>query len=108
MTKPYMPSRWAIRRRGLQNSADVSTSAMPVWMAMPIFSPPETGLAAPRWALRIFSKKNLALPLCTMSNSVPSTTNATMTMTNACITVGEMDAESAANGLLVNIQLPQS
>ena len=68
-----MVSRCAIRRRALQNSPDASTSTTAVWMAIDSNSPPPTCCAL-LFDLRQLSKKYLALPLCTMSNSVPAAT----------------------------------
>jgi hypothetical protein len=50
--------------------------------------------------------KYLALPLCTMSNSVPAATSTTMMITKVGMKAGGMNAESMANGLLVNIETP--
>src|SRR3990172_7097027 len=105
--KPYMVSRWAIRRRALQNSADVRTSTRPVWMASDANSPPPTCRDPLFFDFRQLSKKYLALPLCTMSYSVPITTRMIMMTTNVCMTAGDMDAESSANGLRENIKEPQ-
>jgi hypothetical protein len=38
-----------------------------------------------------------------MSKSVPAKTSSAMTTTNACMTVGEIEAESRANGFVANI-----
>ena len=68
-----------MRRRGLQNSPEASTSTTAVCTAIETSSPPPTGCAP--FALRMFWKKYLALPLCTTSNSVPATTRTIMTTT---------------------------
>src|SRR5262245_61070645 len=95
--------RWAILRRALQNSPDVRTSTTAVWTASEAISPRPTCRTALFFALRQWSKKYLALFLCTMSTSVPPTTSAIMIMTYACMMVGLMEPDSAANGLLATI-----
>src|SRR5262245_26740244 len=97
-----MVSRWATRRRALQNSPDASTSTRAVWTAIDASSPPPTCLDPLLLDLRQWSKKYLALPLWTMSNSVPAATNAIMMTTYVCMSAGDTDAESSANGLIVN------
>src|SRR5687768_2075081 len=95
-TKPYIVSRWATRRRALQNSPDARTSTTAAWTAIEASSPLRNFLES--LLLRQFWKKYFALPLCTMSKSVPAATSTIMRTTYACITAGGMDAESAANG----------
>src|SRR5207253_628976 len=86
-----------------QNSPEASTSTRPVLTATAIISPPSTAFAL-LFDFRQLLKKYLALPLCTMSNSVPAATRTTMRITKPCMPAGDMDAESAANGLVANIE----
>src|ERR1700680_4358818 len=101
--KPYIVRRWAILRRMLQNSPEVTTSTTAVWTAMDTISPPPICCFAFFLEFRQLLTKYLALFLCTMSKSVPPATKRAMTTTYVCMTVGGTDAESSANGLLVNI-----
>jgi hypothetical protein len=71
---PYIVSRWATRRLGLQNSPDARTSTTAVWTAI---VPRPTGLPVSR-DLRQFAKKYFALPLWAMSNSTPVITASTI------------------------------
>jgi hypothetical protein len=73
-----MVSRWATRRRALQNSPDASTSITAVLTAMDASSPPSSCLPL---VFRQLSKKYRALPLCTTSNSVPAATSTAMSTT---------------------------
>ena len=101
-----MVKRWAILRRALQNSPDISPSTTTVRIARDTASPPPTCRAPLFFALRQLLKKYLALFLCKMSKSVPPATRIIMITTYTCMTVGGMSAESSAKGLLVNIKLP--
>ena len=76
-----MVSRWASRRRALQNSPDARTSTRPVWMASDTHSPPPICFDPLLFDFRQLSKKYLALPLCTMSNNVPAATRTIMMTT---------------------------
>ena len=73
-----MVSRWATRRRALQNSPDARTSTTAVWTAIDANSPPLSSLRALAFERRQLSKKYRALPLCTMSSSVPAATRTIM------------------------------
>ncbi len=75
--KPYIVSRCASRRFGLQNSPEASTSTITVLTAIDAVS---TGLPWPR-VLRDLAKKYVALPLWIMSSSVPTITASTISTT---------------------------
>ena len=68
-----MPSRCATRRFWLQNSPEASTSTTAVCTAIETSSPPPISRPL-SFDLRMLAKKYLALPLWTMSKSVPRTT----------------------------------
>jgi hypothetical protein len=70
---------------------------------MATISPPPTCCFALFVELRQLLKKYVALCLCMMSKSVPPTTNKAITTMYVCMTVGDTDAESLANGLLMNM-----
>ncbi len=76
-----MVSRWASRRRWLQNSPEVSTSTARVLTAMATFSPPDTVRVACLLAFSAFLKKYSALFLWSVSRIVPPATRMTMAMT---------------------------
>src|ERR1051326_4417963 len=100
-----MVRRCAMRRRVLQNSPDASASTTAVRSASAANSPPP--MCRPRpLAVRQVSKKYRPLRLWRMSKSVPAATSAIIAATKACIIKGETVAESAANGLSVNIDPP--
>ncbi len=80
-TKPYMPRRWAARRRAVQNSDEVSTSDSAVCTASEAISPPASCREPLEADLRQFSKKYRALPLWYTSYSVPATTRITIRIT---------------------------
>src|SRR5215831_11003775 len=103
ITKPYIVRRWATLRRMLQNSPEAMTSTTAVWTAMASISPPPTCCFALFVELRQLLKKYVALFLCMMSKSVPAATKKAITTTYACMTLGGTDAESSANGLLMNM-----
>ena len=60
-TNPYIVRRWAILRRAVQNSADVSTSTHRVRTARDTISPPPTCFDPVLFELRQLAKKYLAL-----------------------------------------------
>ena len=76
-----MVRRWAILRRAVQNSADVSTSTNSVRIARDTISPPPTCFEPLFFDWRQLSKKYLALPLWMTSNRVPATTRIAITTT---------------------------
>src|SRR3974390_3106976 len=84
------------------------TSTTAVCTAMDIISPPPTCCFAFFLEFRQLSKKYLALLLWTMSTIVPTTTKRAITTTYVCMAAGGTDAESSANGLLVNMEIAQS
>jgi hypothetical protein len=80
---------------------------MAVLIAMETISPPPTFCVPLAADLRQLFQKYTALFLCKVSYTVPTTTRIIMTIMYVCITEGDMDAESSANGLVVNIKLPR-
>ena len=87
----------------MQNSAEVSTSTVSVFIAIDVRSLLLTCRSPSSADLRDSSEKYRALCLWITSNSVPPTTRTIMTMTNVCMMLDGTDAESSANGLVVNI-----
>src|SRR3970282_1931622 len=60
---PYMVSRWATRRRALQNSPDARKSTRPVLMAIDANSPPPIAFDPLVFDFRQIIKKILRAPL---------------------------------------------
>src|SRR5258708_18593827 len=87
----------------LQNSPEVMTSTTAVRTAIDAISPPPICSFALFLEFRQLLKKYVALFLCMMSKSVPLATKRAITTMYVCMTLGSTDAESSANGLLVNI-----
>jgi hypothetical protein len=79
--KPYMVKRCEMRRFGLLNSPEVSTSLATVFKASALFSPALSVRVAFFWACLEFSKKYRALFLWSMSSIVPATTRTTISTT---------------------------
>src|SRR5665647_135501 len=101
---PHMVNRWESLRLGLLNSPEVNTSFTSTEAAIDAFSPAPTVRFALFCAFFAFSKKYCALFLCIMSSIVPTMTSRTIKTIYPCIIAGDINAESSAKGLLVNIR----